>query len=78
MARHLLAVLRQISLQVIGVIFLVFAAGFGYHALVEWRREIEHAVGGNGHALAVTEAVLAVLFAYFGISSFLRANTARR
>ncbi len=74
MIGHAWAVVRQMTLQIVGVTFLFFAAGFAYHGLLEWRR-FEH--GGGPNSLAVTESVLAILFAYFGISSFFRAGHAK-
>lgn len=71
MVGHVWGVARQLTLQIVGVTFLFFAAGFAYHGLMQWRR-FEHQ--GGPHSLALTETVLAVLFAYFGISSFFRAG----
>lgn len=68
---HLGSVLRQIGLQLTGVAFLFFAAEFGLHGLQAWHAAQQHHVDqANG---ALLKLGLAVLFAYFGISSFFRA-----
>jgi Na+/phosphate symporter len=72
--RHLGAALRQIGLQIFGVVFLFFALGFAYHGVRELRSFQLH--GGN-NSLAAIELGLALLFTYFGISSFARAIHSR-
>jgi hypothetical protein len=72
--RNLAAALRQIGLQIFGVVFLFFAIGFGYHGIREWHQFQLH---GGRNTLAITELGLALLFAYFGISSFARAANVR-
>jgi len=68
---HVGSVLRQISLQLVGVAFLFFAIEFGVHGLHAWHVAQQHHVeNANG---ALLKLGLAVLFAYFGISSFFRA-----
>lgn len=76
--RHLITVIRQLLLQMTGVAFGFFALGFGYHAVMSWREFERHApVAGNGDTAVIAELGLALVFAYFAVSSFLRAGQAR-
>lgn len=65
-------------LQLTGVAFAFFALGFGYHGIITWREFERHApVAGNGDTVIIAELGLALVFAYFAVSSFLRAGQAR-
>jgi hypothetical protein len=77
-ARHVAALLRQLLLQLTGVAFAFFALGFGYHGIETWRQFERHSpLAGNGDTVVVGELALALVFAYFSVSSFLRAGQAR-
>ncbi|MGH9534335.1 MAG: hypothetical protein ACRD2E_05700 [Terriglobales bacterium] len=77
-ARHVGALVRRLMLQLIGVAFAFFALGFGYHGIETWRQFERHApVAGNGDTVVVAELGIALIFAYFAVSSFLRAGQAR-
>ncbi len=68
-------VLHLLWLQVTGLFFLVFAAGFGAAAVRLYRAwTLQHV---NGPKLALV-AVFSALFAWFGVTSFWRAARDRR
>lgn len=76
--RHVVGVLRQLLLQLTGVAFGFFALGFGYHGIMTWRQfELHAPAAGNNDTAVIAELGLALVFAYFAVSSFLRAGQAR-
>lgn len=78
LARHVAGLFHQLLLQLTGVAFAFFALGFGYHGVETWRQFERHApVAGNGDTIVIAELGLALVFAYFSVSSFLRAGQAR-
>lgn len=74
LAVHVLTLVRQLALQMFGIVFLVFAISIGYHSILDWRALRLH---GGSNTLPMIESVLTILFAYFGVSSFFRAAQSR-
>jgi len=68
-ANHLGRVLRQLWLEVTGFVFLSLA-GIGFLALVREYAKYHQAHGGAGRM--VVAGGFTLLFAWFGLSSFLR------
>lgn len=69
-AQTCLRVARILFLQVTGFFFLCFALVVSTAAVREWKK---YAAGDIGPAKAYLAIALAVMFSYFGISSFWRA-----
>ncbi len=80
--RHLLShvgrILRRLGLQLSGVVYFVFALGFGAEGVKRWRHD--HAALGP-HTSSITtmapgtgvELGIALVFIYFGLTSLARA-----
>lgn len=71
---HVGAALRQLGLQMSGVVFLLFALSFGFEGLRTWYHLPPH----SASRVPMYEGGVALLFLYFGVSSFLRAAQTRR
>lgn len=75
--------LRRLGLQVSAVLFLFFAFGFGFAGYKSWAADRAHAgiplISSLTQASSGTqvELALALVFAYFGISSLARAAARR-
>lgn len=60
---------RRLGLEITGFLFAVFAVVFATAGVREWR-----AAAGEGPTASVLAALLALLFGYFAVSSFMRAR----
>jgi len=72
---HFMAVLRQLWHEITGFIFLVFAVFGGSASVKEYLAYHRGAVGPNRMAVA---AGFALVFGWFGVSSFWRARRPRK
>lgn len=70
---HAGSVLRQLGLQMSGIVFLLFAFSFGFDGLRKWRHLPPHSTSHT----PLFEGGIALLLLYFGVSSFLRAAQSR-
>jgi hypothetical protein len=68
---HFARVLHLLFLEVAGVFFLAFAAGFGFGA---WREYHKWSAGLIGPGKMLLATAFAGLFLWFGVSSFWRAG----
>jgi hypothetical protein len=67
--------LHQLWLEVIGALFLVFSAAFGFHAVSEYRKSAGFPENPAG---IVGAAILALLTLGFGVHSFWKARKLRQ
>lgn len=81
---HCANVVQRLGLQLASVMFLFFACGFGFAGVKSWMADhVHHGMQLSSSATAMSsttwlELGLAVLFAYFGVSSWLRAAARQR
>jgi len=71
---HVGSALRQLGLQMSGIVFMLFAFSFGYDGLRKWHHLPPH----SASRVPMIEGGIALLLLYFGLSSFMRAAQPRR